>query len=334
MISSETHHRASSIGPAASLALLTEGAALRVHSVFPSTVNLEVEGTAWLVALSGPAVAIHPHAVTLEQSMDFRTWGLSVGDPATLLDGSLRLQGQVGIVIVDLSQAQRPTPRLLPLIVRLGGAHGACVTRLAEVQHEACCDLRIDALGHAEWALTALGVGLRSAALALGTAAQAFARTPRHAFATEGALAMLKQSVAALVGLGAGLTPSGDDFLCGFLAAVHASDPGLMKDREELIKALNDAVEMNLQRTTQISAGLIRCAARNFWSLPLVDLAEALAGDREPEALRALDELCSLGHSSGSDIATGFLFGLECLAPEPWRALSNLGECGGVISRN
>jgi hypothetical protein len=318
MTCSETCHRALSIGPAASLALITEGAALRVQSVFPATLNLEVEGTDWLVALSGPAGAIHPHAVALERPVDFRTWGLAVGDPADLIGGSLRLRSQAGDVVVDLSQAQRPSSRPLPVVLLLRGAHRACVTRLAEIQQETGCDLNIDALWHDDRALTALGGGLRSAALALGSAAQVFARTPRHAFATEAALARLNQAVAALVGLGAGLTPTGDDFLCGFLTAVRASDPGLMEDQEALVKALNAAVEGELPRTTQISAFLLRCAARNFWSLPLVDLAEALAGEREPDALRALEELCALGHSSGADITTGFLFGLECLALESW----------------
>lgn len=285
-----------------------------MQSVFPATLNLEVERTEWLVALGGPAGLIHPHAVALEQPVDFSTWGLAVGDPAGLLDGSLRLQGQAGAVVVDLSQAERRVSPALPAILRLRGAHRACVTRLAAIQKDVGCDLCIEALWHEGRPLTALGAGLRDATLALGTAAQAFARTPRHAFAAEVSLALLNQAVAALVGLGAGLTPSGDDFLCGFLAAVRTCAPGLLEDREELVKALAAAVAGNRQRTTRISAFLLQCATQNFWSLPLVDLAEALAVDREPEALRALEELCSLGHSSGSDIATGFLFGLECLA--------------------
>ena len=316
MTCSEAGHRACSIGPAASLALFIEGAALRVQSVFPATVNLEVDGAEWLVALSGPAGVIHPHAVALQQSMDFSSWQLAAGDAADLSGASLRLRGQAGDVVVDLSQAQRPSSRPLPVVLLLRGAHRACVTRLAAIQQDAGCDLNIDALWHDDQSLTALGGDLRSASLALGSAAQVFARTPRHAFAAEAALARLNQAVAALVGLGAGLTPTGDDFLCGFLAAVRASDPALMEDREALVKALNAAVEGELPRTTRISAGLIRCATRNLWSLPLVDLAEALAGDHPQEAQRAMDELCRLGHSSGSDIATGFLFGLECLALE------------------
>lgn len=316
--------RALSIGPAASLGLSADGMALCVQSIFPSTLNLEVAATGWLVALGGPTSQVYPHSVALEWPVDFRAWNLAVGDPAGLLDGSIWIQGQAGRVVVDLSQAQRPAVRGLPTILRLRGAHRACVARLWEIQTAAGYDLSIDALWREEQATTALGAGLRSAALALGVAVQVFARTPGVGFAAEGGSgrgggepsALLSQAVTALVGLGGGLTPSGDDFLCGFMAAVRACDPGLVEDRDELINGLNEEAERNLQRTTQISAFLIRCAAQNFWPLPVMDLAEALAGDFEPAALKALEELCGLGHSSGSDLATGFLFGLECLAME------------------
>jgi hypothetical protein len=79
---------------------------------------------------------------------------------------------------------------------------------------------------------------------------------------------------------------------------------------------LSEAVEQHLGQTGSISAFLIRCALQNLWPAPLVDLAEALAGDHEGEALVALDELCKLGHSSGADIATGFLRGLDWFAPQ------------------
>jgi hypothetical protein len=111
------------------------------------------------------------------------------------------------------------------------------------------------------------------------------------------------------MGLGVGLTPSGDDFLCGFMAAARACSP-------ELIPVLAAATEAGLHRTSRISGSLIRCAARGFWPAPLVNLAEALAGDRVPDALVALGDLGRLGHSSGADLATGFLFGLETLSLE------------------
>ena len=312
----ETRFQALSIGPAAQLALPADGTALRVHSVFPSTVNLEVEGSEWLVALSGPMGAVYPHAVALARPEDFGNWGLAVGSRACLLGGSLCLQGQAHNMVVDLRQALRLPLRTVPSIARLGGAHHACAMRLAEIQANAGCDLRMDGLWRPGRVTTALGAGLGRAALALGAAAQAFGRSPggdlaagRRAGHDEGeAPPALGRSVAALLGLGAGLTPSGDDFLCGFLAAARTCGRS-----RGLPNALKDAVEKNIRRTSQISASMVRCAIRNFWPMPLVDLAEALAGECENEAVKALKELCGLGHCSGSDIATGFLFGLETL---------------------
>ena len=318
-------YRARSVGPAAAHALSLDGSALRVHSIFAATMNLEVEGTGWIVALSGRSGEGYPHTVVLEDPEDFRTWRMAPGSPARLVNGSLRLQGPTGKAVVELGQAQRPPARPLPVLARIRGAHRACVSRLVELQANSGSDLRMEALEPGGRATTALGEELRGAALELGAATQAFARSspsanagPARPCPQDGpALESLQRAVAALVGLGAGLTPSGDDFLCGFMAAARGHDPGSTEAGGGLMTLLNDAAEANLGGTGGISAFLLRCTMRNFWPGPLVDLAEALAGEREEEALRALDELCLLGHSSGADIATGFLFGLETLLPAP-----------------
>jgi hypothetical protein len=80
------------------------------------------------------------------------------------------------------------------------------------------------------------------------------------------------------------------------------------------VDRLKEAMLVNIGRTGRTSALLIRWAVRNQWPRPLVDLAEALAWEEEGDALRALGNLVQLGHSSGSDLATGFLFGLATLA--------------------
>jgi Protein of unknown function (DUF2877) len=319
--------RALSIGPAASLALATVTGTLRVHSVFSSTVNLEAEGGQRFISLCGPRGGSFPHAVVLERPQDFTTWRLAIGMPARLAAGSLELPVEGRTVVVDLKQA-KPWPwRTLPAIPRLGKAHRACTTRLAETQYDATCDLRIDWLWRAGGATTALAERLCNVALALGTAARA---TPLLALSPSRRCVWgtpLEEAVAALMGLGAGLTPSGDDFLCGFMAAARVADPRSLDASLEhgrhgggypaLVDALNDAAENNVWRTGTISAFLVRCAIEGFWPTPLVDLAEALSREHEAEALLALDELCGLGHSSGSDIATGLLFGLESLVPHP-----------------
>jgi hypothetical protein len=198
-------------------------------------------------------------------------------------------------------------------IARVGGAadaRRACEVRLAEIQANLGCDLRLDALEGAAPPPTALGQALRLAALALGASAQDLAR---RAPAPDRA-APLRRAVAALVGLGQGLTPSGDDFLCGFLAAARGRRPGPPRDGAGLPSLLNRSVGDSLSATGDISASLMRIAIAGHWPVPLADLARALAGNRTAEALRCLEQLCALGRSSGADLATGFLFGLEILA--------------------
>jgi hypothetical protein len=313
--------RAHAIGPAAWAALSTGGTGLRVHSVFPSSLNLEIGATGQLVALSGPSGRVYPHVVALARAEDFRDWGLGIGVQGQYLDGSIRIQGQGGSVVVDLRQALRPPLRALPRIRRLGSAHWSCKVRLSEFQDLIGCDFRMDALAGTGPARSWMGERLCGAARALGEATFRFNRCshgiPAAAFRSshqEGqVLAQLRRAVAALAGLGGGLTPSGDDFLCGFLAAARAFRPDPSERSGTLLAALNEAVDQNAGRTSQISAFLLRCGTRNFWPSPLLALGEALAQDHGTQARRALSGLCSLGHSSGADIATGFLFGLECL---------------------
>jgi hypothetical protein len=97
------------------------------------------------------------------------------------------------------------------------------------------------------------------------------------------------------------------------MSAVRARFCGEPHAGGELLGALCLAVEENLGSTGEISASLVRSMIQGHWPEPLLDLADAIAADRESEALRALEDLCRLGHSSGTDIATGFLFGLEAL---------------------
>jgi hypothetical protein len=80
-----------------------------------------------------------------------------------------------------------------------------------------------------------------------------------------------------------------------------------------LVSTLGEAVQESIPSTGEISASMLRGALRGHWSAPLADLADALAGERQFDALRALGALCGLGHSSGADIATGFLYGLRVL---------------------
>jgi hypothetical protein len=103
-------------------------------------------------------------------------------------------------------------------------------------------------------------------------------------------------AVGALVGAGTGLTPSGDDALAGFVLGAEAF--GL--DVAALRSVLGEGAA---QRTTALSAQLLRHALAGECIPELATLINSVAGDGEPRP--ALDALLRVGHTSGAALAAG-----------------------------
>jgi len=101
-----------------------------------------------------------------------------------------------------------------------------------------------------------------------------------------------------LLGLGIGLTPSGDDFIIGVLAALQ------YYQQDELRAKIVEAVKNNLFATNDISAALLSHAIAGRYSERLLEL---LLHPSEGRAVVA----ASVGHSSGADTLFGILFTLK-----------------------
>ncbi len=103
----------------------------------------------------------------------------------------------------------------------------------------------------------------------------------------------------ALLGLGPGLTPAGDDVLAGALVALAAC--GRAGRRDELAAA----VLPRLHRTTTVSAALLRAAAAGYAVPELARLVRSALPGRPDSA--ALGALLAVGSSSGVALAAGAL---------------------------
>nr|WP_260408059.1 DUF2877 domain-containing protein [Planomonospora venezuelensis] len=116
-----------------------------------------------------------------------------------------------------------------------------------------------------------------------------------------------------LVGLGPGLTPSGDDVLAGLLVALRHLGAAAGAGRAVwLADWLAAAVTFDARsRTTPISATLLHCAARGEASGEVLAVLRALAGRQSLEP--ALYRLLQLGHTSGADLAWGLRIGLSAV---------------------
>ena len=113
-----------------------------------------------------------------------------------------------------------------------------------------------------------------------------------------------------LIGLGTGLTPCGDDFLCGVLAGLH-----MMKNTvcytSEFTDALTRTIKHNLTNTNDISRAFLLCAVRGQFSQAVLDLADVKQNDLTEDVSFLSRSFHAIGHSSGIDTLCGVLFILE-----------------------
>ncbi|REJ06547.1 DUF2877 domain-containing protein [Microbacterium bovistercoris] len=117
----------------------------------------------------------------------------------------------------------------------------------------------------------------------------------------------VRSAASALIGLGEGLTPSGDDVLTG-LTLLAAQDGTLLN---RFLPALSDAVHDGGERTGLLSATTMAHAVAGRGRQSLHDLIAALR-DRDGDGLRrAADRVLQIGHTSGADILSGIRLALE-----------------------
>lgn len=103
-----------------------------------------------------------------------------------------------------------------------------------------------------------------------------------------------------LVGLGPGLTPSGDDFLAGFLVALRRLGRGGLADR-----VAAGVVPLAATATNAIAAAHLAHSAEGEMAARLVDLLDRLAAGDVSDAL--LDRVETIGHTSGWDGLAGMV---------------------------
>ena len=107
-----------------------------------------------------------------------------------------------------------------------------------------------------------------------------------------------------LIGLGVGLTPSGDDYLVGFLAVLLLDKHCKRKRGPVLARAIVAAAR---QRTNEISATYLQSAARYRFKTQIADLVKAVLCQGQAQVKQALLNLIAVGATSGSDIARGMI---------------------------
>ncbi len=110
------------------------------------------------------------------------------------------------------------------------------------------------------------------------------------------------QAAAGLIGLGPGLTPSGDDLIGGALCALHATG------RSDVAAHLAAwALPLAKDGTNRISQAHLACAAEGECGEAVNDAITALLSGVLPDLAR----IDAIGHTSGWDALAGVALALE-----------------------
>lgn len=148
-----------------------------------------------------------------------------------------------------------------------------------------------------------IGVG------ALGERAQQGVAAIQIGF-TQGDFDQVRTGVTRLAGLGPGLTPAGDDFLVGLLAAFHACRLRLQEDQPNVCRLI---AQIAAAQTTQLSAQWLRCAGQGHFGEAWHTLMNALNRNDRLTITTAAHRILTTGATSGVDAMNGFLFGISLL---------------------
>lgn len=120
------------------------------------------------------------------------------------------------------------------------------------------------------------------------------------------------QTIRPLLGYGAGLTPAGDDFFIGALAA------GLYSGRISPV-VLRELAERFAERpglTTDISSEYLHYALKRQFGTSVLEMLDALFNRQSTNLAKAFSVLAGNGHSSGIDTALGIYCVIHTLLEE------------------
>lgn len=268
-----------------------------IHSAFDSAVNLRLEAEDRLITLLNSEVYELPQGI--------RVWTKDL--PLKSLTSGLRASGKGGILRFDSSS----------LTVDLRGAP-VWKCRVPELGLDMTSPVAREAWSTA-WELLNKEQKIKNADILADVLFRLNRGSPlsqriskpfrslvasTRGFDMQGAVTAAKN----MIGLGPGVTPSGDDILIGFLAGLW-SVAGQNQGKLAFLHSFGAETIKLARQTSEISRTYIYHAAQGQFSSALSNLAEAIATNNNTEEVS--HSAMQVGHSSGMDSGTGLLIGLR-----------------------
>ncbi len=272
----------------------------QVHSRFARTVNVLCRDMTW-ICIHPPEVPMHPFCVRVAANPERGKSFLSVSESeaVTVSRDAINLGDRV---LISLENTESWDCDLHPAAG--GDAPAHALDAIDAILEETLIDsvfLRavIDASVCGSCTPDDAGAGGLQAALAarIGGAVDLMESAWRLR-CVDPVLRGVKQ----LVGLGIGLTPSGDDFLIGFIAAAY-----FFAHADDFRKSVFEGMRPLVHRTNLPSFFMLKAALKGSYPGPLSEFLNAIETGPRAKVRYAAERLTRLGATSGQDMLAGVL---------------------------
>lgn len=265
----------------------------RVHSSFARTINILCRDMTW-ICIHPPGVPMHPFSVRVQAEPRTGECFLKVfeSEPATVSRDAIDLGGRLTI---SLEKTREWSCDLNP------SAGGETSLQALDTIDALLDETRIDSVflravaGRSSDGET---TGLQAVLAARIGCAVDLMETAWRLRRVEHVLRGVRQ----LVGLGIGLTPSGDDFLIGFIGAAYFFAHG-----DDFRKSVFKGMRPLVHRTNLPSFFMLKAALKGCYPGPLSDFLHSIEMGPSARVRIAAESLTGLGATSGQDMLAGVI---------------------------
>lgn len=275
-----------------------------VHSTFATSFNIDMDGFLLHVGSVDAPLSCLGLSIASDEMEGLRT-SVEPGNRVVLHDGVLRIYGCCGIGEIDICAAPARVCNVPAFASgELAGIDSLLFYALEPLDLPARCGLPDEPRSRRVLAELAR----YSAICSCGAAGDAQAASSTRACAARRAMTA---AVDYLVGRGLGLTPSGDDVLCGYGTGLRFLCSATYPDAWNLyVRTVRDVAPA---KTTRVSEAYLEAMCEGYTNADYLDLLDAIQSDKSDDLPALIETVLNVGHTSGADSLLGFAAAFCCL---------------------
>lgn len=261
---------------------------ISIHSVFARTINISINNELYTIATNQLDNAPATMKIDL---VSFENFGFTTNDTIILTHSKMKISDKLSIDLNSGIIWQSTLPH-----------YPINTNQLKDNLHFA--KKFIIEKGKADW-LRGIDANQTSFYNEMGRMLRERTSSLMDNFLFEDITINLKKSMK-LVGLGQGLTPSGDDFLVGLILAISTVENDLFDKKNWALQVIKESKE----KTNLISYSTLKYAGEAETRESICLLIQALFNEKKEVIERELFNVMKIGSSSGTEISWGITNGL------------------------